>query len=90
MKKYFKFSPQSNQYYMNYKGMPVNIDKDDFDKMSDAEIEMYIKSKITQTPKPEPKEDVLDHEEGLKEFQKTKEMLKRMKFSDFYRNQENN
>lgn len=90
MKKYFKFSPQSNQYYMNYKGMPVNIDKDDFDKMSDVEIEMYIKSKTTQKPKPEPKEDILSHEDGLKEFQKTKEMLKRMKFADFYKNQANN
>lgn len=90
MKKYFKFSPQTNQYYMNYKGMPVNIDKEDFEKMSDMEIEMYIKTKTTQHPKPEPQEDILSHDEGLEEFRKTKEMLKRMKFSDFYKNQANN
>lgn len=90
MKKYFKFSPQTNQYYMNYKGMPINIDKDDFEKMSDLDIEMYINTKIKQSPKPEPQEDILDHEKGLGEFKKTKEMLKKLKFSDFYNNQENN
>jgi hypothetical protein len=90
MKKYFKFYPQSNQYYLNYKGLPVNIDKNDFEKMSDEQIEMYIKAKTTQSPKSKQKEDILSHDEGIKEFQKTKNMLQKMKFLDFYKNQENN
>lgn len=84
MKENFKFFPRTNQWYMNYKGMPISFDKDQFDTMSDEDIVAYIKNKTTQKPKPQPQEDILSHEKGLEEFRKTKEMLNKMRFSDFY------
>lgn len=80
MKKYFKYSPQSNQYYLNYKGMPINIDKDEFDLMSDSDVETYIKRKTLQTPKPEKKEDVLPFDQGLDMFKQGKDRLNFLKY----------
>jgi hypothetical protein len=90
MKEKFKILPLSNQRYLNYKGIHIYIDPEDFKEASEEDIINIIKARTTQKPKPQPKEDILSHDEGLEEFRKTKEMLKRMKFSDFYKNQANN
>lgn len=84
MKKYFKFSPQSNQYYLNYKGLPVNIDKDEFNLMSDDDVIKLIKSLTTQTPKKRQEEDIVPHDEGRELFKAGLKRIKPENFREFY------
>ena len=65
LKGLFYRSGRTNQWYMNYKGMHIYIDNDEFEKASEEDIENIIKSKTTQHPKPKPQEDILSHDEGL-------------------------
>lgn len=84
MKKYFKFSPQSNQYYLNYKGLPINIDKDEFNLMSDDDVMNLIKSLTIQTPKKRQEEDIVPHDEGRELFKAGLKRIKPENFRDFY------
>ena len=84
MKKYFKFSPQSNQYYLNYKGLPVNIDKDEFNLMSDDDVINLIKSLTIQTPKKRQEEDIVPHDEGRELFKAGLKKIKPENFREFY------
>jgi hypothetical protein len=84
MKKYFKFSPQSNQYYLNYKGLPINIDKDDFNLMSDDDVINLIKSLTTQTSKKRQEEDIVPHDEGRELFKAGLKKIKPENFREFY------
>jgi hypothetical protein len=86
MKKHFKFSQRTNQYYTYYKGMPINIDKETFENSSEDEIAKIIKNLTTQTPKKRYEEPPLSHDDSIEEFRKTKEMLNKLKFADFYKN----
>jgi hypothetical protein len=51
MKNIFKFSPNTNQWYANYKGMPINIDNDEYLRMSEDDIIQIIKNHTKQEPK---------------------------------------
>ena len=84
MKKYFKFSPQSNQYYLNYKGLPINIDKDEFNLMSDDDVINLIKSLTIQTPKKRQEEDIVPHDEGRELFKAGLKKIKPENFREFY------
>lgn len=84
MKKYFKFSPQSNQYYLNYKGLPVNIDKDEFNLMSDDDVINLIKSLTIQTPQKRQEEDIVPHDEGRELFKAGLKRIKPENFREFY------
>jgi hypothetical protein len=84
MKKYFKFSPQSNQYYLNYKGLPINIDKDEFNLMSEDDIINLIKSLTTQTSKKRQKKDIVPHDEGKELFKAGLRRIKPENFREFY------
>jgi hypothetical protein len=76
----FKYSNRTNEWYMNYKGMPINISNDEFEEMSDEGLETYIKNRTEQKIRPEPRENILPFEQGLKEFQKGKDRLTFLKF----------
>jgi hypothetical protein len=84
MKKYFKFSPQSNQYYLNYKGLPINIDKDEFNLMSEDDVINLIKSLTTQTSKKRQEEDIVPHDEGRELFKTGLKRIKPENFREFY------
>lgn len=84
MKKYFKFSPQSNQYYLNYKGLPINIDKDEFNLMSEDDVINLIKSLTNQTPKKRKEEDIVPHDEGRELFKAGLKRIKPENFREFY------
>jgi hypothetical protein len=90
LKEKFRFLHLSNLWHLNYNGIHIYLDPDEYKKATEEVIINIIKERTTQKPKPQPQKDILSHDEGLEEFRKTKEMLKRMKFSDFYKNQANN
>jgi hypothetical protein len=84
MKKYFKFSQRTNQYYTYYKGMPINIDKETFENSSEDEIAKIIKSLTTQTSKKRQEEDIVPHDEGKELFKAGLKKIKPENFREFY------
>jgi hypothetical protein len=74
MKKIFKFSPNTNQWYANYKGMPINIDNDEYKKMSDDDVLQLIKNLTRQEAKKKT-EDIMTPEEADEGFVNMRKQL---------------
>jgi len=69
-----KFKYLKGQYYLNYKGKPIYLDKDEYDKMSENEILQLVKNLTRQEDK-KPKDDNLTPEEADEAFKKMREEL---------------
>jgi hypothetical protein len=81
LKSLFKPYKNTNLVYLNYKGIPIYFDRQEFkNSITEEDIIAYIKAKTEQKPKPKPKEDILPFDQGLEEFQKGKDKLTFLKF----------
>lgn len=74
MKKKFKFYPNSNQYSYKHYDYTISIDKDDFEKMSNLEVEEYVKNMLKQTKKPV-YNDISSDEDIKNSFKRIRELL---------------
>jgi hypothetical protein len=80
LKNLFKPYKNTDQVYLNYKGLHIYIDKDEFKRMSEEDILALIKARTTQKSPTQPKEDILPFEQGLDMFKQGKEKLNFLKY----------
>ena len=74
MKKIFKYSPNSNQWYTNYKGIPINIDNDEYNEMSDDDVLQLIKNYTRQQPEKQA-ENIMTPDEASEGFSDMRKKL---------------
>jgi hypothetical protein len=78
LKDLFKPYKNTNQVYLNYKGLHIYIDKDEIGSMTEKDILNLIKARTEQKPKS--KEDVLPFDQGLDMFKQGKDRLTFLKY----------
>jgi hypothetical protein len=84
LKNLFKPYKNTDQVYLNYKGLHIYIDKDEFKRMSEEDILALIKARTTQTSKKRQEEDIVPHDEGRELFKTGLKRIKPENFREFY------
>jgi hypothetical protein len=70
----FEYYPLKRQWHLNYKGKDINIDKEDYERMSENEILELIQN-LTRQEESKPTDEYMSPEEADEGFKKLRQNL---------------